>query len=102
MVPLLVAAIVPEYELLVTAPPSNPMLRITAAPPVRANKAWKSLLGRLTMRPLMLWPRPSRVPLKAVPMIGDDVDELAVPMGANPAPEFHVEVGEASMLPPRA
>ncbi len=40
----------------------------------------------------MVWPRPSKVPLKVLPAL--------LPMGAKPAPPFQSEVGVASMSAP--
>ena len=50
-------------------------------------------VGRLMVSPLMVWPKPSKFPVKLL---------VEFPTGVKPAPEFQPLVALASMLPPSA
>ena len=62
-------------------------------PNVIPNKPIFAFAGRLMVKPEMIWPSPSKLPEKGLPV---------APIGTNPTPEFQVEVAVASMLLPYA
>ena len=59
------------------------------APLAYPKRPTLSIAGRLIYKPLMVWLRPSKTPVKGV---------ARVPTGRKPAPLYHPEVVLASML----
>ena len=49
-----------------TLPLTSPTLRISEAPLVWPKSPTRSVPDRLMVRPVMVWPRPSKLPLKLV------------------------------------